>query len=137
MVVPGYTKAAGKWVQESGQQQGMWSGKNPDRSVCPALEQEGEDHRNGQALDLSVYRSEAVHHIPAEVEAHHSEEEGCTQGQDHRHMVADDQNSGNWQCLAIGCKGSIVAGHSEAHCSQMAGLSHSFGTLVLRNHPHC
>lgn len=97
VLVPGYRQAAGQRGLESGQLKGTCSGENPGRSACRALEQEVEDHHNGQALDLSVYRSEAVRRIPAEVGARRSGEEGCTGSQGHHRMANGGRSPGSWQ----------------------------------------
>lgn len=96
-LVLGYRQVAEELGLASGQLRGMCSGENPGCSACQALEQEAEDHHNGQALEPLVSHSEAVHQIPAEVEVHRSGEEVCTGSQGHHHMANGYCSPGSWQ----------------------------------------
>lgn len=97
VLVPGYRQVAGQRGLGSVQLRGTCSGESPGHSAAQALEQEVEDHHNGRAPDLSVYRSEAFRRIPAEVGARRSGEEGCTGGQGRQRMANGDRSPGSWQ----------------------------------------
>lgn len=97
VLVPGYRQTAGQRALVSGQLMGMCSGENPGRSADQTSEQEVEDHHNGRALDPSVFHSEAVRRIPAEVGARRSGEEACTGNQGHHCMANGDRSPVSWQ----------------------------------------
>lgn len=68
----------------------------------------------------SVCHNEAGHQILAEAGARRSVEEGCNESQSHRHRVSGDHSHGSWKEREADCRGSTVAGHTEACCSRRA-----------------